>query len=178
MPRAGVSGDPCLARRRRRGLPVLGQYDHSSGTGYVPAKDGDYHDAIRNRKARLHLVIFEAGLGGVLPFGAKRLRRKGRAAKASGADPTDYTISPTARSFVPYYAQRLSTASVMYVQRARHPAVTQEQGRQPSLGGGRQRRAVSGRVTVGVVETSGLSMSTAGRVRRGGRGSGTRVAAA
>ena len=57
---------------------------------------------------------FEAGLGGVLPFGAKRLRRKGREAKASGADPTDYTISPTARSFVPYYAQRLSTASVMY----------------------------------------------------------------
>ena len=34
-------------------------------------------------------------------------------AKASGADATDYTTSPTARSFVPYYAQRLSAASVL-----------------------------------------------------------------
>lgn len=42
-----------------------------------------------------------------------RLRRKGREAKESGADPTDYTTSPTARSFVPFYAQRLSTACVL-----------------------------------------------------------------
>ena len=33
--------------------------------------------------------------------------KKAREAKASGADPTDYDISPTARgSFVPFYAQR------------------------------------------------------------------------
>ena len=42
------------------------------------------------------------------------MRRKGREAKAHGADPKDYSLSPTARSFVPYYAQRLSTTSVMY----------------------------------------------------------------
>ena len=111
---------------------MLGQYDHGSGTGYVPAKDGDYHDAIRNRKAKLHLVIFEAGLGGVLPFGAKRLRRKGREAKASGADPTDYTISPTARSFVPYYAQRLSTTSVMYSARGIQLSLKNKVGRRLS----------------------------------------------
>ena len=43
-----------------------------------------------------------------------RVRRRGREAAESGADPTDYTTSPTARSFVPYYAQRLSMACVMY----------------------------------------------------------------
>ena len=54
-----------------------------------------------------------AGLGGLLPYGARRLRRKGREAKESGADPTDYTTSPTARSFVPFYAQRLSMDCVL-----------------------------------------------------------------
>ena len=47
------------------------------------------------------------------PFAARRLRRLARMAKESGADPTDYTISATARSFVPYYAQRLSSTCVM-----------------------------------------------------------------
>ena len=41
-----------------------------------------------------------------------------REAKESGADPTDYTTSPTARSFVPFYAQRLSAACVLNGARA------------------------------------------------------------
>ena len=98
---------------RRRGLPALGAFDHADGTGHVAAHRGDYYDAIENRKARVHLVVFEAGLGGLLPYGARRLRRNARAAKESGADPTDYTISPTARSFVPYYTQRLSADCVL-----------------------------------------------------------------
>ena len=49
---------------------------------------------------------------------ARRLRFKGREAKASGADATDYTTSPTARSFVPFYTQRLSTACVLNGARA------------------------------------------------------------
>ena len=52
------------------------------------------------------------------PYGARRLRSRGRAAKESGCDPTDYTTSPTARSFVPFYAQRLSTACVLNGARA------------------------------------------------------------
>jgi len=103
----------CLGTRRR-GVPALGNFDHKKGTGYVPAKRGDYWDAIENRKARVHVVVFEAGLGGLLPYGAARVRRLGRRAKASGTDPTDYTTSPTARSFVPYYTQRLSTECVMH----------------------------------------------------------------
>ena len=76
------------------------------------------HDAIENGKAAVHLVTLEAGLGGMSPYAARRLRRKGRDAAESGADPTDYTASPTARSFVPYYAQRLSAACVLYGARA------------------------------------------------------------
>ena len=34
-------------------------------------------------------------------------------ASIHGSDPTDYTASPSARSFVPYYTQRLSTTCVM-----------------------------------------------------------------
>ena len=49
---------------------------------------------------------------------ARRIRRKGREAKEGGADPTDYTTSPTARSFVPYYTQRVVTACVMHGARA------------------------------------------------------------
>ena len=103
---------------RRRGMPALGPFDHSTGTGHVAAHRGDYYDCIENRKARLNLVTFEAGLGGLMPHGARRLRRKGREAKESGVDPTNYRESPTARSFVPYYAQRLSAACVLNGARA------------------------------------------------------------
>ena len=33
--------------------------------------------------------------------------------RVGGADATDYTLSATARSFVPFYAQRISSAIVM-----------------------------------------------------------------
>ena len=72
---------------RRRGLPALGPFNHKDGTGYVAPHKGDYHDAIDHRKAAVNLVTFESGLGGLLPFGARRLRRKAREAKASGHDP-------------------------------------------------------------------------------------------
>ena len=44
---------------------------------------------------------------------ARRLRRLARDAATSGCDATDYTISSTARSFVPFRAQRISSAIVM-----------------------------------------------------------------
>ena len=118
---------------RRRGLPALGAFDHADGTGHVAAHRGDYYDAIENRKARVHLVVFEAGLGGLLPYGARRLRRNARAAKESGADPTDYTISPTARSFVLHAAP----LGGLRAQRGeRHPKVAQAQDGQPPPGAG------------------------------------------
>ena len=41
------------------------------------------------------------------------MRRLGRDAFESGQDATDYNLSYTARSFVPYYAQRMSNAIVI-----------------------------------------------------------------
>ena len=47
-------------------------------------------------------------------FAARRLRVLARAATASDMDFTDYSKSFTARSFVPYFAQRMSNAIVMH----------------------------------------------------------------
>ena len=44
---------------------------------------------------------------------ARCLRRLARLAKERGTDGTDYTRSYTARGFVPYYAQLISSTIVM-----------------------------------------------------------------
>ena len=93
----------------------MGPYNHREGTGYVPYHRGDYHDAIENGKSRVRLIVHEATFGGMSPYAAARLRRLGRLAVARGTDKKiDYTRSYTAASFVPYFAQRLSTACVVY----------------------------------------------------------------
>ena len=97
---------------RARGPPSSGAFDHSTNTGHVPEVDGDYADAIKNRKARVHLLSHETS-GGMLPYAAMRLRRLARAAAALGNDPTDYSISYTASGYVSYYSQRLSSACVL-----------------------------------------------------------------
>ena len=74
----------------------------------MPAHRGDYWDCIEKRKAQLLLISFEAGLGGMSPFAARRLWRLARMAKESGANSTDYSISATARSFVPYTTRSAS----------------------------------------------------------------------
>ena len=90
----------------------MGPFDHQTGTGFVAAHGGDYRDAIRNKKARVHLLVHE-NLGGFSPYAARTLRRLGRNATANGCDATDYNRSSTANSFVPYYSQRISSACVM-----------------------------------------------------------------
>ena len=95
---------------RRRGLPTMEPYDHKTGAGYVPRHDGDYRDAIINRKADVTLYVHES-LGGMAPSASKHLNFLAREAKKNGCDGTDYTRSYTANSFVPFYAQRLSWAS-------------------------------------------------------------------
>ena len=68
---------------------------------------------IINRKATVHLLVHEATLGSMSPYAARRLRRLARDAADNGTDGTDYTRSYTARSFVPHFAQRISSACVM-----------------------------------------------------------------
>ena len=102
-----------------RGLPGMGPYNHKDGSGYVKGNRGesdhnkcDYRDAINNRKAWVSVIVHET-LGGFAPFAARRLRRLGRDAVENGNDATDYTRSYTARSFVPFYSQKISNAIVM-----------------------------------------------------------------
>jgi len=99
---------------RMRSVPSDEAFDHSTGSGYVPAHEGDYRDAIKNGKARVHLLVHEATIGGMSPAAASRLRRLARDAAAGGMDGSDYTRSFTAQSFVPFFAQRLSAACVMW----------------------------------------------------------------
>ena len=104
---------------RRRGMPALGAFNHRTGEGQVAAHRGDYYDAIENCKAAVHLVTLEAGLGGMCLHTRRAACARWAVAKNSrGADATDYTTSPTARSFVPFYAQRLSAACVLNGARA------------------------------------------------------------
>ena len=93
-------------------MPALGRFDHATGAGYVPYHKGDYVDAIQNRKAAVHLLVHET-LGGMCSYSARRLRRLARDAALHGCDSTDYRASASARSFVPFYAQKISSAIVM-----------------------------------------------------------------
>ena len=75
-----------------------------------------YRDAIVNRKATVHLLVHENS-GGFTAYASRFLRRLARGARELGSDPTDYTQSWTARAFVPYYAQRISTDIVVHTAR-------------------------------------------------------------
>ena len=100
---------------RRRGVPAQGAFRHrgpGAGTGYVPQHDGDYRDAINNRKARVHLLIHET-TGAVGSYAARYLRRLARDAVQHGGDGTDYRNTGTG-SFLEHYSQRLSAACVMH----------------------------------------------------------------
>ena len=85
----------------------------AAGLGFVPKHDGDYRDAINNRKASVLLLVHEI-FGGMSPFASRHLRRLSRRAAEEGTDSTDYSQSYTAASFVSYYAQRISNNIVMY----------------------------------------------------------------
>ena len=63
----------------------------------------------------MHLLVHEASFGGMSPYAAKRLRRLGRLATVRGTDKKiNYARSYIAATFVTYFAQRLSSACVMY----------------------------------------------------------------
>ena len=92
----------------------------------LPGERGaaDYADAIINKKADVRLLIHDSWTGGLEAFGARHLRYLGRRAAAVGNDNTDYSQSPTASSFVPYYTQRLTCASCMNGAKGIHKQVS------------------------------------------------------
>ena len=60
-------------------------------------------------------------------YAAKYLRKLARDALDVGPDVTAYMLSYTARSFVPYYAQRISHAIVMHGAAGVHKGITRMQ---------------------------------------------------
>ena len=91
-------------------------------------------------------------LGGMSPFAARHLRRLGRDAAVAGVDATDYQLSATARSFVPFYAQRISHNIVMHgarnalgrIKRLRHDMCAPPPApREPAWPRGRRRLLIS-----------------------------------
>ena len=106
---------------RARGISSMGDFDHKTGAGHVKRHRGDYFDAIENRKAIVHLLVHET-LGGMSPYAARRLRRLARDAIADDTDATDYERGgKSARSFVPFYSQRISNACVINQRCRGHP---------------------------------------------------------
>ena len=81
-----------------------------------------------HRKARVRLLVHER-TGAFSPYAARRLRRLGRAARALGTDTTDYAASYTASSFVPYYAQRITSACVLNGARGVFKALNKERAK-------------------------------------------------
>ena len=91
----------------------MGAFDHTKGTGFVPAHDGDYWDALKTRKADVNLLVHETPSGAFSPKAARHLRRLARDARELDCDGTDYRNSGVG-SFVAYYAQRITAACAMY----------------------------------------------------------------
>ena len=99
---------------RQRGHAVEKPFDHGDGGGFVRGNmdKAHYRDARLNRKAVVRLLVHETS-GGMSDYSAKYLRKLARDALDIGFDVTAYQLSYTARSFVPYFAQRISNAIVM-----------------------------------------------------------------
>ena len=81
-----------------------------------------------HRKARVRLLVHER-TGAFSPYAARRLRRLGRAARTLGIDTTDYAASYTAASFVPYFAQRITSACVLNGARGVFKALNKERAK-------------------------------------------------
>jgi hypothetical protein len=96
-----------------RGFPVHGPLCHTTGTGWVAKRDGQYADAL-SRKTKVCLVLVES-LGGIY-YGTK-LHLHTLSKRASGTSAVDRThygrAAASPRSFMQNHSQRLSRAAVM-----------------------------------------------------------------
>ena len=87
---------------------------HATGIGYVSAqRDGDYSDAIVNKKLKVHMLLMET-LGGISPGGVSYLGKLAGLADpaARGSrDSTDY-VCWSAPTFMAHHGMRVSAALV------------------------------------------------------------------
>ena len=89
-------------------------WDHREGVGRVPAHQGEYHDAIHNKRNEFWLVLMEI-FGGLAPGGVKLFNLYSQRAR-TGTDRTEYVaVDATTRGahpFAPHWAQLLSAAVI------------------------------------------------------------------
>ena len=73
---------------------------HATGIGYVAKRDGDYSDAIVNKKLKVHMLLMET-LGGISPGGVSYL---GKLAGLADPRPTDPGTAPPMFAGVPLHS--------------------------------------------------------------------------
>ena len=91
---------------------------HATGIGYVSAqRDGDYSDAIVNKKLKVHMLLMET-LGGISPGGVSYLGKlAGLAAcladpAARGSRDSTAYVCWSAPTFMAHHGMRVSAALV------------------------------------------------------------------
>jgi hypothetical protein len=97
---------------KQRGRPEDDPFDHSTGEGYVRARDGAYSDGIA--KGHQVIALISESLGGIAPDARKLLIALDKLAGTDGhRDGTKYGLARTAtRSFHAYHLCAISTAIV------------------------------------------------------------------
>ena len=98
---------------RERGRPSDGFFNHATGAGWVKAKKGDYHDAIRNKNNQVLPLVVEV-YGGVGRTAARLIRFSARRAqnKKHGRDSTHYSRFRRHTSYLAHHTRAISGAAV------------------------------------------------------------------
>jgi hypothetical protein len=99
---------------RARGRPADMTFDHTTGRGYVKARDGSYRDALVVKKGTVVLGLVEA-TGGIHPsLDRLILARDERAKGRSAIDRTRYGLSRVStKSFKKHHRQMISKTAVV-----------------------------------------------------------------
>jgi hypothetical protein len=80
---------------KERGDPSQRTFSHTTGEGWVQAKEGHYDDAIHTKHNSVKVMIFD-DLGGATPGTAKIIKDLAKNASGKGArDATDYMYGET-----------------------------------------------------------------------------------
>ena len=112
---------------RERGRQADGPFDHKTGTGWVKARKGHYHDAIAVKRLRVILILVEA-LGGITPRARSAIYALAERVQGKSAiDRTKYgRTRASPRSFFVHHTQQLTTAAVIWDAKAIRKAITHE----------------------------------------------------
>ena len=98
---------------KQRGSKEDPPMSHATGIGYVAKRDGDYSDAIVNKKLKVHMLLMET-LGGISPGGVSYLGKLAGLADPAARGSRDSTayVCWSAPTFMAHHGMRVSAALV------------------------------------------------------------------